>query len=123
MTHILVIEDEDQVRSFLHKILEQEGYEVSDAPNGAVGMKIQRESPAELIITDIIMPEKEGIEIIMEIKKDFPGTKIIAISGGGQAGINTYLDMAKKLGAHSVLAKPFEIKEIISETNRLLEKT
>ncbi len=79
-----------------------------EAPDGKVALWIYKEKPADLIITDIIMPEKEGIETIMELKREFPDVKIIAISGGGKGDAGQYLDMAKKMGADNTLAKPFE---------------
>ncbi len=117
---ILIVDDEAQIRTMLRKILEDAGYEVSEAPDGKVALWIHKEKPADLIITDLIMPEKEGIETILELKKDFPDVKMIAISGGGKGDLATYLDLARKSGADSALGKPFEKEELLKEVKDLL---
>lgn len=84
MTRILVIDDEPQVRAMLRQMLEREGYEVVEAEEGEEGMRRYREQPVDLVITDILMPQKEGIETIRALRRTNPGVKIIAISGGGR---------------------------------------
>ena len=120
MAKILIMDDDNQLREMLKIMLENEGYNVEDAENGYIGMKIIRKSHFDLVITDIIMPDKEGIETIMEIKKDFPTIKIIAMSGGGKIGPDSYLVMAKHLGADKALAKPFLQSEIVNAVRELL---
>lgn len=120
MARILVIDDEDQIRTMLRHALEREGYLVMDAPNGKVAMRLQRENPNDLVITDMVMPEQEGIETIIELHREFPATKIIAISGGGNIGPESYLIMAKKLGAHHTLCKPFSHDELLSTVRGIL---
>jgi len=120
MSLILVIDDDEGIRSLLRNLLEREGYEVMEAGNGKVGLKLLRENGADLIITDLIMPEKEGIETIRELRRDFTDVKIIAISGGGAIGPETYLQMAKSMGAHRVFGKPFQLKEISDAIRDLL---
>jgi DNA-binding response OmpR family regulator len=120
-SRILIIEDDVQIREMLRQTMEREGYEVVDAPNGKVAMKLQREKPAALIITDLIMPEKEGIETIRELRQDFQDIKIIAISGGGRIGPEEYLDMAKMLGAQRTFAKPIERKVLLDAVRELLK--
>ena len=93
MSKILVIDDDKNIRSLLRDFLERDGYEVMEAENGKVGLKLFRENGADLVITDLIMPEKEGIETIRELRRDFSDVKIIAISGGGAIGPETYLQM------------------------------
>lgn len=118
MLDIILIEDDDSVRSLLKRALVSYGYCVREASNGKEGIALFNEKAADLIITDIIMPEKEGLEIIAEFRKSHPDFKIIAISGGGQIDSEIYLRMAKNLGAFQILSKPFETKElfrIISE--------
>jgi DNA-binding NtrC family response regulator len=112
-THILIIDDDERTRKLFRKILETEGYKVSEASNGNEGIKLFRKEPADLVITDIIMPEKEGIETIMELRKDFPDVKIIAMSGGGLVEADSYLEMAKKMGATEVLTKPIKNDELL----------
>jgi len=107
MAEVIIIDDDDAVRFTLRAILERAGHAVRDARNGFEGLALCRERTADLIITDIIMPDKEGIETIREASRDFPDTKILAISGGGRLRDEDLLGMARRLGAHQVLAKPF----------------
>jgi YesN/AraC family two-component response regulator len=119
---ILIIDDDDQIRRVLRKTLERDGYDVADAPNGKEGIRLYRENPADLVITDIIMPEKEGIETIKELKRDFPEVKIIAISGGGRIGPESYLKMAKGLGAQRTLTKPLGRDELLKTVRELINE-
>ena len=121
MARILVIDDEEQVQLFMRKILEKDGHEVVDAPDGKVGLRLHREKPADLIITDILMPEKEGLATIMELRREYPDTKIIAISGGGRGGKLDFLSIAKKLGAVRTFTKPFTKQELIDAVHELLD--
>jgi CheY-like chemotaxis protein len=115
MARILVIEDDPDIRNLCKRILEQAGHHVTEAPDGSVGTKLYRDQRHDLIITDIIMPEKEGIETIMELRRDFPEVRIVAISGGGQATPSfTCLQVAKRLGAANTLAKPFSKQELLA---------
>ena len=109
----LIIDDEEPVRTMIRDILETQGYVVDDAPDGAVGMDKFRAMPTDLVITDIIMSQKGGFEIIWAIRKEFPDVKIIAISGGGAIGKKDVLKSAKKMGAHGCLQKPFKAEELI----------
>ncbi|MCX7043902.1 MAG: response regulator [Candidatus Sumerlaeota bacterium] len=120
MTRILVIDDEEQVRKTLQLILEQAGYEVIGAPDGNVGIELFRKNPTDLVITDLLMPEKEGLETIMEIRRDFPDAKIIAISGGGREGALNFLAVAQKMGAAATLSKPFERKQLLEAVTKVL---
>ncbi|NTW82661.1 MAG: response regulator [Chlorobiaceae bacterium] len=111
---ILVIDDDAAVRKFIGITLKQEGHEVLEAENGIEGMKkLQESKDISLMITDIIMPEKEGIETIMDAKKLDPSLKILAISGGGKAGPQSYLVLADACGVNATLAKPFSGKELL----------
>jgi CheY-like chemotaxis protein len=116
---ILLIDDEEAFRSVLKQVLLNAGYEVMEASNGAEGIKSFYERPADMIITDIIMPEKEGIETIIELKKAYPDVKLIAMSGGGWYGTDIDFDMAKKLGART-LDKPFALQELLDVVDELL---
>jgi YesN/AraC family two-component response regulator len=122
MAKILIIDDEEQVRTFIRKILQLSGHEVIEASNGKIGMKLYAANPTDLIITDLIMPEKEGIETILEIKGSNPNAKIIAISGGGQVLAEDYLCLAKGLGALCTLTKPFSRAKMLEAVNKLLEE-
>lgn len=122
MKRILVIDDEEQICDMLHKKLESVGYVVEDAPNGKIGLKLHREDPFDLIITDIFMPEKEGLETIRELRKEHASLKIIAITGGYSSGPDELLNVARMLGADRTFAKPFKLKEIVEAINELLEQ-
>jgi len=118
--HVLVIEDDPQMRIMLKQMIEDKGCDVVEASDGKEGVKLYRANPFDLIVTDIIMPEKEGIETITELKRDFPDVKIIAISGGGQVDAETYLRMAKTLGARYTFAKPVVREELLKAIQQLL---
>jgi DNA-binding response OmpR family regulator len=119
---ILIIDDDDRTRKLFRKILEREKYEVTEACDGKEGIKLFRNEPADLVITDIIMPEKEGIETIMDLRKEYPEVKIIAISGGGRVEAGSYLEVAKKIGAAQTLAKPFTPDELLEAITNVLDK-
>jgi len=110
---ILIIDDDEGFRKMLRQILEAEGYEVAEACDGAAGIKQQISDPADLIITDIIMPKKKGIETMLEIKKTHPNLNFIAVSGGGFYGPEMDLKTAQILGART-LKKPFLRRELLS---------
>jgi YesN/AraC family two-component response regulator len=120
MARILIIEDDTRVRETYCLILEQAGYEVVTATDGKEGMRVFREKSPDLVITDIIMPEKEGLEVIRELKRDFPEVKIIAISGGGYAQPEDYLKTAKLFGAMCTLTKPIEQEELLEAVQECL---
>ena len=117
---ILVIDDEEPVRTVLRQMLEKEGYNVEEAADGAVGLSLLQDHPIDLIITDLFMPEKEGIETMREVRRSFPQVKIIAMSGGGRMGKLDFLPMAESFGAQRTLAKPFERKELLEAVRAVL---
>ncbi len=121
MARILVIDDDEQIRKTIHQVLELEGHEVVVASNGKEGIKLFKESGANLIITDIVMPEKEGLETITELRRDFPDVKILAISGGGRGDPESYLTLAKVFGAVRTLTKPFQRAELLEAVNETLK--
>ena len=121
MPRILIVDDEIQIRTMLRRMFEREGYEVIDAPDGKVAMSLHREEPADLIITDLVMPGTDGIETIIKLRKGFPEVKIIAMSGGGLVGGEDYLMMAKGLGAMRTFSKPIEREEMLKAVRELLE--
>jgi DNA-binding response OmpR family regulator len=120
---ILIIDDEDQPRRMLQQVLTRAGYEVIEARNGNEGLQYFRTRPTDLIITDILMPEKEGLETIIDIRREFPAVKIIAMSGGGRTGNLNFLEVAKRLGAQHTLQKPFELQEILGAVRDLLQES
>lgn len=121
MPRILVIDDDDALRAMLGKLFGNAGYEVVVAQNGVEAGLIQKQKPADLILTDLIMPDKEGIEVIIEFKRDYPATPIIAMSGGGRINSVQYLKLAANLGARRTFAKPFKAREILTAVEELLK--
>lgn len=121
MARILVIDDDDTVRLSVRLALEDAEHEVDEAPNGARGLDRLKDQVADLVVTDIFMPEKEGLETIDEIRRDYPQIKIIAISGGGRIDPQDYLEIARQLGADHVLFKPFDIQLLLDVVDELLK--
>ena len=121
MARILVIDDEDLVRFTVEQILMSAGHVVDTAENGAAGMRRQRQFPFDLVITDIMMPEQDGIETIRALKAEFPNLPIIAISGGGRMGNLNYLEMVKNFGVSIAIPKPFTPDEILTRVNTALK--
>ena len=117
---ILVIDDEAAVRYAITRILETEGYEVTTAPDGLRGMSQFRLWNPDLVITDLIMPEQEGMQTIKQMREADTGVKILAISGGGRLVNVDFLQVARRLGADEVLAKPFDARELLSIVRQLL---
>jgi DNA-binding NtrC family response regulator len=115
MARILIIDDESQIRSMLRLMLERVGYEIAEAPDGIEGIRQYRENPADLII--------DGIGMIIDLKKEFPKVKIIAMSGGGVNRPEGYLDGAKKLGATRTLTKPIDRDEMLKAVKDTLKDT
>lgn len=125
MPHILIIDDDDLFRMMLKDLLETEGYQISEANNGESGLSQFHKSRPDLVITDIIMPDKEGFQTIRELQKASPTIKIIAISGGARrANSPNYLSLAEDFGADRTFPKPFDrhkllqaIRELITQSN------
>jgi CheY-like chemotaxis protein len=113
MTNILIIDDNEDLRDTLLMLLEDEGYSAILADDGASGLRAFAEARPDLVITDVLMPESDGIETIRKIREIDPDARIIAMSGGALIGNSYYLRMAKTLGAMAVLAKPFEIADLV----------
>lgn len=121
MRSILVIDDDGAILDMISWMLKKEGYKALTATDGKEGMRTIKNTPEiDLVITDLLMPEKEGIETISELKKGFPQIKILAISGGGIGSTETYLSIAKKLGADLTLKKPFTKRDLVESVQKLL---
>lgn len=117
MKRILVVDDEAQIRTMLTQMLELEGYAVHSAENGEEGLTLVGRYAFDLVITDMIMPVKDGLKFIMELVRDYPDLKILAISGGGAIKAERYLTMAGYLGDIATLEKPFK-REVLLELVR-----
>jgi CheY-like chemotaxis protein len=120
MACILIVDDEDLVRRVVRQILEHAGHQIFEATNGYEALDVFGKIKPDLVITDIIMPRKEGVETIAELIQQNPRLKIIAMSGGGRTRDLNYLEIAKKLGADTVLAKPFRPHELLEAVTNTL---
>lgn len=114
MRKILVIDDEKACLAMLQWHLKRNGFEVLTACNGDVALELLARQPVDLVITDIIMPGKDGLETIRDVRARWPETKIIAISGGGLCSAGLYVNLSRKLGASCVLQKPFSSEELLN---------
>ena len=123
MARILIIDDEELIRETIRIKLEQSGHEVVEAANGADGLRVFAEGSFDLVITDIIMPDQEGIETIRKIRQRDAEIGIIAISGGGRGRNLQFLEIAKKLGASAALPKPFTGSQLLALVETTLKGT
>lgn len=119
---ILVIDDEQLIRLQIRNALELEGFVVQEAANGQEGLARIATTQPDVVITDILMPEKEGIETIMELRRLYPSIRIIAISGGGRTGNKDFLRTATHLGADRTLAKPFGLADLLTLVRDVLRE-
>lgn len=117
---ILLVDDDDAIRELLQLVLQRKGLHVVKASDGREAMRLYKEQEFDLVITDLIMPEKEGIETILEIRALKRPIRILAISGGGRVDQSMHLNLAKSVGADRVLAKPFLPKEFLQVVEELL---
>lgn len=120
MTKVLIIDDDPLMRRMAVRVLTGAGHEIVEAKDGKEGLRLFRAHRPSVVITDILMPEQEGIQTIRELRREAPSVAIIAVSGGGQAHNMTFLGYAGKLGADATLAKPFRPVELINAVNNLL---
>ena len=122
MARILVIDDEPHLRILLESFLLLDGHEVDLAVNGSEGMKLIERNTYDLVFTDVVMPEKDGLEVLMELKGREPRIRIIVISGGGERlNIKELLNMARLLGADRVLSKPLDFTTLLAVVKEVLE--
>ena len=117
---ILVIDDDPHLLNVVGGVLEDEGAQVSRANDGLEGLRTFAAEPPDLVVTDILMPNREGIETIVEMKRRHPGVKIVAMSGGARLGAENVLDLARQLGADATLSKPFASARLIETVAVLL---
>ena len=121
MIRILVVDDDAPVRTMICSILTAD-YHITEATGGKMAIRMYREQPFDLVITDLVMPDMEGIELIAELRRIDQNVKVVAISGGFLADSGTYLKTAKLMGAKYTLPKPFGIDELLSVVSAALEK-
>ncbi|MBK5281984.1 MAG: response regulator [Nitrospiraceae bacterium] len=119
MATILIIDDEEIIRVLLRSALEEAGYEVTEAANGREGLELYRHRQMDLVITDILMPELNGLDMLLELTREFLDAKVIAISGAG--GEKNVLDVAKLLGARQTFQKPFSLPLLLGAVRYELE--
>ena len=112
MPRILLVDDDDLSRSTVHQMLERAGHSVTSTDSGAEAVRLFQAQPADLVVTDLIMPDTDGLELIQQLRKLDTQVRILAISGGGRVNANEYLSVARKFGAAAVLAKPFSNLEL-----------
>lgn len=120
MTKILVIDDDSAVREVIVMALQDAGYTIDEASDGREGVSRFKASRPDLVITDIIMPDKEGIEVIRDLKALAPDVRIIAMSGGGRTGNMDFLNIATEFGATHILPKPFRLQEMLKVVTQVL---
>jgi len=120
MARILVIDDDEQVRLMIRAMLERIGHQVVEAPDGVVGLQIFHDCPADLVITDIVMPQKGGIATIYELLREYPDLRIIALSGGGASRGTDYLAIARQIGASRTISMPVDMEELTEAVGELL---
>jgi DNA-binding NtrC family response regulator len=121
MAQVLIIDDDDRFRGVMKEMLSRSGYDVLTAANGKIGIGLYREKRPDLVITDVIMPDKDGAEVIFELQKEFPDVKIIVMTGGGQGDAQTYL---KSIIAYSNVKygfeKPFAMNDLLKAVKELI---
>ena len=131
MIAVLVVDDDPLVRKMLRLTLEQSGFDVRTAENGRAASQQMEERPAQVVVMDIVMPEQEGLETTAEFRERWPGTKIIAISGGARLGptgqvrleASQNLRLAHRLGAHQTFSKPIDNNQLIAAIRQLADET
>lgn len=117
---ILFVDDDDQQRAASSVLLKRAGFDVAEASNGVAALSSLRAHPADLMVCDMFMPEKDGLETIRALRQEFPQIPVIGVSGGGLKGNIDVLHMARLLGAAEVLSKPFKPEVLIAAIQRLL---
>jgi CheY-like chemotaxis protein len=120
MSRILVVDDNTSMREAICEMLRQAGYEAISVEHGRLAAQIHRNEPVDLIITDLFMPDTDGLEIIYHFRHEFPDVKIIAISGGGSRGLVELLSVAKRMGAQRALMKPFTWEDLFAAVQELI---
>jgi DNA-binding response OmpR family regulator len=121
MAGIMIVEDDNDLREMLKLSLLQRKYTVIEAGNGKEALSKFKPSLVDLVVTDIIMPDEDGLKVIMKLREIKPNIRIIAISGGGKAGPGNYLNLARALGADEIFPKPFSVQTLLTKIDAILE--
>jgi CheY-like chemotaxis protein len=119
---VLLVDDDNDVRRVLARALTEDGHEVVEANNGIAALRLMHSTVVDLVVTDIVMPEMEGLEFLRILRSRPTRPRVIAISGGGRGSVTNYLDLAKSFGADAILAKPFTKVELVDEISRVMAK-
>ena len=122
MAGILIVDDDDRTRGVMKRILNSDLHTVLEAHNGREALQIVRTLPIDLVITDILMSERDGLDVIAELRKTRPWIKVFAYSGGGVRRDSDVLTLAKELGAHAAIQKPFSVSDLLSAVDELLAR-
>lgn len=120
MTGVLIVEDDNELREMIRISLMRRKFTVMEAANGKEAIMHFKPSITDVVVTDLIMPEEDGLRVIMKLRELKPSLRVIAISGGGKAGPGSYLNLAKALGADAIYSKPFSINDLIDKIEELL---
>jgi CheY-like chemotaxis protein len=122
MARVIVIDDQEAIRRIVRRVLERAGHEVLDAADGERGLELLERHPADVVLSDIFMPGMDGIQMLRQIRKQFPAVKVIVMSGGDSSGMLDLRRDAELLGAVKSLSKPFTTHEIVAVVNSVLER-
>jgi DNA-binding NtrC family response regulator len=112
---ILIADDEEGLREIFAESLKLSGYRVHTAQNGELALKILQREVVDLLLTDILMPDMDGIELIMQVRRMYPQLKVLAMSGGGRTAADVLINIAKRLGVHGTLEKPFDLPALLAQ--------
>jgi DNA-binding response OmpR family regulator len=121
MPGVLIVEDDRELREMLKMSLQRRGFTVLEAENGKDALSRFKPLVTDLVVTDLIMPEEDGLKVVIKVRELKPTIKIIAISGGGKVGPGSYLNLAKALGADAIFPKPFSINDLVAKIEQLLD--
>lgn len=119
---ILIADDEDGLREIFAESLKLSGYRVHTAENGEAALKILKREAVDLLLTDILMPDVDGIELIMQVRRTYPDLKVLAMSGGGRTAADVLINIARRLGVHGTLEKPFDLPTLLTQLEALVGK-
>lgn len=121
VARILVVDDEESLRRLLRRTLEGSGHQVTEAGDGQTALEVLKDSPADLVITDLYMPNTDGLELILKLRAFSPGLKVIALSGGSQFKRMDTLSIAEQMGAYAAIRKPLDLESLLETVRRALD--